>query len=71
MNIKECYITDTCFIEFKDMDGEIYQRVGNVDNTFECGDDEKGADEIIDEDMENSGSILEDSQYYLINYGVV
>ena len=66
MYIRENYITDTCVIDFKDIDGEILKMISNVDNTFECGDGDKGVNEIFDEEYEHSEAILDDTQYDLI-----
>lgn len=69
MIIRESYITDTCFVEYKDVDGSKLSRYFHIDEDLK-GDDlcysDKGMREILNEEYENSDGILEDSQYDLI-----
>ena len=69
MVIREGYITDTCLPEFKDLDGSKLSMYFHIDEDLE-GDDlcygDKGMREILDEEDENSGSILEECRYDLM-----
>lgn len=69
MFIREGYITETCVGDYKDRDGTIDQKIGNIDYTLDgdglC-DSDNSVCEIWDEESEFSGDILEDNQYDLI-----
>ena len=67
--IRKNYIAETCVGDYKDMDGTIDQKIGNIDYTLYgdglC-DSDNSVDEIWDEESEESFCIQEDNQYELI-----
>ena len=69
--IRDSYITDTCAADYKDIDGEIFQKTNNVDKTCDgdilC-DEDKSAMDIFNEESEYSWAILYDSPCRLISY---
>lgn len=70
--IKDSYITDTCFTDYKYMDGKMSQGINNMDKTYDadvlCYDEDKSVMAIFDEEKEYSFGILLDCQYGLITY---